>query len=63
MKVTVVTRGEEGFHKRSFRERCAVLKLGCLSMTHTLHHFALWAKLYAKAIRQAFHELKALRAA
>lgn len=41
----------------------AVVKLECLKMTHKLNHFALRAKLYVKAIQQAFNELKALKAA
>jgi hypothetical protein len=41
----------------------AVFKLECLKMTHKLNHFALRAKLYVKALQQAFSELTRLKAA
>ena len=41
----------------------AVFKLECLKMAHKLNHFALRAKLYAKALQQAFSELVRLKAA
>lgn len=46
-----------------FMATYAVFKLECLKMTHKLNHFALRAKLYIKAIQQAFHELNRLKAA
>jgi hypothetical protein len=42
---------------------CAVFKLECLKVAHKLNHFALRAKLYVKAIQQAFGELSRLKAA
>lgn len=41
----------------------AVFKLECLKMAHKLNHFALRAKLYAKALQQTFSELLRLKAA
>ena len=41
----------------------AVFKLECLNMKHKTNHFALRAKLFIKATRQAYAELQALRAA
>lgn len=41
----------------------AVFKLECLNMKHKTNHFALRAKLFIKATRQAYSELQALRAA
>lgn len=41
----------------------AVFKLECLKLKHKLNHFALRAKLFIKATRQAYSELQALRAA
>ncbi len=41
----------------------AVFKLECLKIAHQLNHFALRAKLYAKALQQAFSELVRLKAA
>ncbi|NTU42125.1 MAG: transposase [Nitrospirales bacterium] len=41
----------------------AVFKLECLNIKHKLNHFALRAKLFIKATRQAYAELQALRAA
>lgn len=41
----------------------AVFKLECLKLKHKTNHFALRAKLFIKATRQAYAELQALRAA
>ncbi len=41
----------------------AVFKLGCLKIKHQTSHFALKAKLYIKAIRQAFAELQQFKTA
>ncbi|MFH2102192.1 MAG: IS701 family transposase, partial [Chloroflexota bacterium] len=41
----------------------ATFKLECLKMKRHLGHFALRAHLYLKAIRVAFAELQALKAA
>jgi hypothetical protein len=41
----------------------AVFKLECLKLKHKLNHFALRAKIFIKATQQAYHELRALRAA
>src|SRR5512147_1335819 len=41
----------------------AVFKLECLKITHKLNHFALRAKLYVKALQQAFSKLTRLKAA
>jgi hypothetical protein len=50
-------------HNHVFMTIYAVFKLECLKMTHKLNHFALRAKLYVKAIQQAFSELTRLKAA
>jgi len=41
----------------------AVFKLECLKLKHKTNHFALRAKLFIKATRQAYAELQALQAA
>jgi len=41
----------------------AVFKLECLKLKHKINHFALRAKLFIKANRQAYAELQVLRAA
>jgi hypothetical protein len=41
----------------------AVFKLECLKLKHKANHFALRAKLFIKATRQAYEELQSLRAA
>jgi len=41
----------------------AVFKLECLKIKHQTNHFALKAKLYIKAIRQAFAELQQFKTA
>ncbi len=41
----------------------AVFKLECLKIKHQTNHFALKAKLYIKAIRQAFNELQQFKTA
>lgn len=41
----------------------AVFKLECLKLKHKTNHFALRAKLFIKATRQAYAELQSLRAA
>ena len=46
-----------------FASIIAVFKLECLTLTKQVNHFALRAKLYAKAIRSAFEELQRLRTA
>ena len=46
-----------------FASIVAVFKMECLTISKHLNHFALRAKLYAKAIRGAFDELQVLRAA
>jgi hypothetical protein len=46
-----------------FASIVAVFKMECLTLRKHLNHFALRAKLYAKAIRGAFDELAVLRAA
>jgi hypothetical protein len=46
-----------------FMTICAVFKLERLKMAHKLNHFAIRAKLYVKAIQQAFSELARLKAA
>lgn len=39
----------------------SAFKLECLSVKHKMNHFALKSKLYLKALKQAFGELKSLR--
>ena len=46
-----------------FMSIIAVFKLECLKLKHKLNHFALCAKIFIKATQQAYHELRALRAA
>jgi hypothetical protein len=41
----------------------ALFKQKCLKLKHKTNHFALRAKLFIKATRQAYAELQALRAA
>jgi hypothetical protein len=41
----------------------AVFKLECLKLKHKTNHFALRAKLFIKATRQAYAELQTLQAA
>lgn len=41
----------------------AVFKLECLKIKHHFNHFALRSKIYLKALRSAFDELQALKAA
>ena len=43
-----------------FAAMVAVTKLECLKLTHQTHHFALKSKLYLKAVKAAFDELRAL---
>ncbi len=43
-----------------FAAMVAVVKLECLKLTHQTNHFALKSKLYLKALKAAFDELKAL---
>jgi len=43
-----------------FAAMVAVTKLECLKLTHHTNHFALKSKLYLKAIKAAFDELRAL---
>ena len=43
-----------------FAAMVAVTKLECLKLTHQTNHFALKSKLYLKAIKAAFDELRAL---
>jgi hypothetical protein len=43
-----------------FAAMVAVTKLECLKLTHQTNHFALKSKLYLKAIKAAFNELRAL---
>lgn len=43
-----------------FAAMVAVTKLECLTLTHQTNHFALKSKLYLKALKAAFDELKAL---
>ena len=43
-----------------FAAMVAVTKLECLKLTHQTNHFALKSKLYLKAIKAAFAELRAL---
>ena len=50
-------------HNHVFLSICAVFKLECLKRVHHLNHFALRAKLYVKALQQAFLELNRLKAA
>jgi hypothetical protein len=44
----------------SFAAMVAVTKLQCLTLAHQTNHFALKSKLYLKAIKAAFAELRAL---
>ncbi|MGZ8959282.1 MAG: IS701 family transposase [Methylosarcina sp.] len=46
-----------------FMSIVAVFKLECLKLKHKTNHFALRAKLFIKATRQAYAELQSLRAA
>ena len=46
-----------------FMSIMAVFKLECLKMKHQTNHFALKAKLYIKAIQQAFAELQQFKSA
>lgn len=39
----------------------AVFKLECLKIKHNMNHFALKAKIYMKALRNAYGELQVLR--
>jgi len=50
-------------HNHVFMSIYAVFKLECLKRIHKLNHFALRAKLYVKALQQAFRELTRLKAA
>jgi hypothetical protein len=50
-------------HNHVFLSIYAVFKLECLKKIHKLNHFALRAKLYVKALQQAFSELTRLKAA
>ena len=43
-----------------FAAMVAVTKLECLKLTHQTNHFALKSKLYLKALKAAFYELRAL---
>ncbi len=43
-----------------FAAMVAVTKLECLKLTHQTNHFALKSKLYLKAVKAAFDELRAL---
>jgi len=57
------TRTEKTQNNHVFMSIYAVFKLECLKLKHKSNHFALRAKIFMKATKQAYFELQALRAA
>ena len=57
------TRTEKTQNNHVFMSIYAVFKLECLKLKHKSNHFALRAKIFMKATKQAYFELQVLRAA